>query len=127
MSLGPILEQLEREKKPLVALFLLLGIGIIRPTGPGPKPAETIAFSSNPQTVHRGVGNGRSSAILSDNASIGVAPAEGQGLGPDEELRAYFVAKAALGVFPGADLLAASSQSPDSLPDGAGPGLFAKI
>ncbi len=127
MSLGPILEQLEREKKPLMAFFLLLGIGIIRPTGPDPKPADTIAFSSNPQAIHRGLGEGRSVALLADNASIGAAPIKGQELGPDEESRAYFVAKAALGAFPGADLLATSNPDSNSLPDGAGSGLFAKI
>lgn len=127
MSLGPILEQLEREKKPLMALFLILGIGIIRPIGPGPKPADIIAFSSNPQAIHRGFGEGRSAALLADNASIGVTPIKGQKLGPDEESRAYFVAKATLGFSLGRDLFTASSPDSNSLPDGPGSGLFAKI
>jgi hypothetical protein len=129
MSLGPILRQLEKEKKPLImAGLFLLGIGIIRLAGSDPKPANIIAFSSNPQAVHMGFLAGQPSAILLGPSIIGIVPPRELRLGPDEESEAYFLAKTSPSVSSENGLL--SALSPDfglSRGEGAGSGLFAKI
>lgn len=128
MGLGPILRQLEKEKKPLImAGLFLLGIGIIRLAGSDPKPANIIAFSSNPQAVHMGFGAGQPSAILFSPGLIGMAPLRELMFGLDEESGAYFLAKTSpvfLGKGP------PLTPDPDfglSRGEETGSGLFAKI
>ncbi|TSC59768.1 MAG: hypothetical protein LiPW15_788 [Parcubacteria group bacterium LiPW_15] len=118
MRLGPILRQLEKEKKSLaVALFLLLGIGIIRLPAQSPKSTETVGFLSIPQAVHRAFPG--ADAFLSDNAPIGLVYPGNKPASPEEESKAYFVAKGIPGVVPVAGFAV--------LPNDAGGGLLAKI
>lgn len=129
MSSGSILGQLQKEKKPLfAALFLLIGIGIIRLPMFSPKSAEATAdFPGNPQDIHMATLPGGFSAIFPSNAPVGITLENELKTDPEEEAGAFFAAKNGPSPISDGNPIVAAKPKSNELSESAGTGLFVKI